>query len=187
MDRLLWLDLEMSGLDVEACRILEVAAIVTDLELNELETYEAIVYQPPEVLAAMGEWCTRQHGESGLTAAVANGLPEDQVQADLVELLGRHWHDGERAVLCGNSIGTDRGFVRRYWSRVESRLHYRLLDVSSFKVILSSRWGVEFEKQGSHRALGDVRESIAELRHYLGLLDPAKLEPPTDEAGTVEP
>ncbi len=175
VERLLWLDLEMSGLDVDACRILEAAAIVTDLELNELETYEAIVFQPPEVLAAMDEWCTRVHGESGLTAAVANGKPEAQVEDELLELVGRYWKRSGRAVLAGNSIGQDRKFVDRYWPRLAATLHYRMVDVSSWKVVLKNRWGIDFDKRGAHRALGDIRESIGELRHYLGLLDPSKL------------
>lgn len=165
----------MSGLDVATCRILEVAAIVTDLQMSELDTYEAIVHQPQEVLDRMDEWCTRQHGASGLTAAVATGRPESEVEAALVKLVRKHWKGKEPAVLCGNSIATDRAFVQAYWPHLAGRLHYRLLDVSSWKVLLKARFGVEFEKKGSHRALGDVRESIAELKHYVSLLDPGKL------------
>ena len=175
MKRLLWLDLEMSGLDVDACRILEVAAIVTDLQLNELDTYEAIVYQEQEVLDAMDEWCTRQHGQSGLTAAVANGTPESEVETALLGLVDTYWSKKERPVLAGNSIATDRDFIRRWMPRLASRLHYRLLDVSSFKVILKSRHGIRFDKAGSHRALGDLRESIGELGHYLSFLDAERL------------
>jgi oligoribonuclease len=164
---LLWLDLEMSGLDVASCRILEVAAIVTDLEFNEIDTYEAIVYQPPAVLEAMDDWCTKQHGSSGLTAAVATGRPEAEVEAELAALIGRYWKRQKRAILCGNSIGTDRGFVDAYWPQVAEKLHYRMVDVSSFKVVLNSRYGLSFQKKGSHRALDDIRESIGELSHYL--------------------
>ena len=167
MKRLLWLDLEMSGLDVENCRILEVAAIVTDLKLNELGCYEAIVYQEPEVLDAMDDWCTKQHGKSGLTAAVAKGTPEREVESGLLDLVDQFWTKKDRPVLAGNSIATDRDFVRKWMPTFSARLHYRLLDVSSFKVILKARYGVSFDKKGSHRALGDIRESIAELNHYL--------------------
>jgi oligoribonuclease len=175
MKKLLWLDLEMSGLDVNACRILEVAAIVTDLKLEEQETYEAIVYQDPSVLAAMDEWCTRQHGKSGLTAAVPEGQPETKVESALIELVNRHWSKKERPVLAGNSIATDRDFIRRWMPGLANRLHYRLLDVSSFKVMLKARHGITFEKQGSHRALGDIRESIGELKHYMSFLDTDRL------------
>lgn len=177
MKYLLWLDLEMSGLDVDACRILEVAAIVTDMELRELATYETIVCQPQEVLDAMDEWCTKVHGSSGLTAAVPNGKPLDEVDKALRGLIDRYWKRSDRPTLCGNSIHTDRRFVDRYMPKTADKLHYRMVDVSSWKVMLKERWGVGFEKAGSHRALGDIRESIGEMTHYLSLLDPTKLPP----------
>lgn len=173
--KLLWVDLEMSGLDVSSCRILEVAASVTDIQLAELETLEAVVYQAPEVLHAMDSWCTKQHGESGLTAAVANGRPEREVEDALLGLVDRHWKRDDRAILCGNSIHTDRRFIDAYWPRFASRLHYRMVDVSSFKVILRERYGIKVDKKGSHRALGDIRESITELQHYLSYLDLTRL------------
>ncbi len=166
----LWIDMEMSGLEVEKCRILEVAAIVTDKDFKHLETYEAIVFQAPEVLAAMDAWCTKQHGESGLTAAVANGKPEAQVEQELVALVNRHFSLGERPVLCGNSIGQDRKFIDAYMPTLAKRLHYRMLDVTSFKIVLQDKYGIEFKKKDSHRALGDIEESIAELSHYLSFV-----------------
>jgi len=171
----LWLDLEMSGLDVDTCRILEVAAIITDLELREVASYEAIVYQPAEVLESMDAWCTRQHGESGLTAAVATGQPVEVVDTQVAELAGRFWKRSDRAILAGNSIATDRRFVDRYMPKLAGKLHYRMLDVSSWKVMLKGRYGVDFAKAGAHRAVGDIRESIAEMGHYLSLLDTEKL------------
>lgn len=175
MSRLLWLDLEMSGLDVETCRILEVAAIVTDYQFEELDSYEAIVFQEPAVLDAMDSWCTRQHGQSGLTAAVATGRPEAEVEEEMVALVKRHFGRKEMAILCGNSIATDRAFIKRWWPRLAKRLHYRLLDVSSFKVVFKGRYGVDFKKGNNHRALDDIRESMAELKHYLGFIDPERL------------
>ena len=176
--KLLWMDLEMSGLDVQACRILETAVIVTDLALNELETYEAIVYQPPEVLAGMDGWCREHHGKSGLTKAVASGKPETLVEDELLALIERHFAKDDKPVLCGNSISNDRDFVRAYWPRLAARLHYRLVDVSSFKVIFKERFGVKHEKAGAHRAVGDIRESIDELKHYLSFLDLQRLPRP---------
>lgn len=159
--------MEMSGLEVEKCRILEVAAIVTDSEYRTLETYEAIVFQEPAVLAAMDAWCTKQHGESGLTAAVATGKPESQVEQELLALVSRHFKPEDRPVLCGNSIGQDRKFIDAYMPALSRRLHYRMVDVTSFKVVLQEKAGV-YPKKDTHRALGDIEESIGELKYYLG-------------------
>ncbi|RZA05615.1 MAG: oligoribonuclease [Proteobacteria bacterium] len=163
----LWIDMEMSGLEVSQCRILEVAAIVTDGDFKALDTYEAIVYQEPKVLEAMDAWCTKQHGESGLTAAVASGKPEPLVEQELLAFIEKHFKPAERPVLCGNSIGQDRKFIDAYMPALAKRLHYRMVDVTSFKVVLQDRIAGEFKKNDSHRALGDIEESIAELKHYL--------------------
>jgi oligoribonuclease len=175
VNRLLWVDLEMSGLDVHNCRILEVAAIVTDRKFEELETYHAIVKQDQAVLDAMDDWCTRQHGQSGLTVAVPDGQPEVSVEDDLLALVDRHWKKSESPILCGNSIGTDRDFIRAWMPRLALKLHYRILDVSSYKVIFKELYGVGYAKGGNHRAVDDIRESIGELKHYLSFLDAARL------------
>lgn len=163
----LWLDMEMSGLDVQKCKILEVAAIVTDSRFTPLQSYHAVVYQPPEVLAAMDEWCTKTHGESGLTAAVAKGAPLAQVEEQLLSIVEKHFPAGERPVLAGNSIGQDRKFIDAYMPALSGRLHYRMLDVSSFKLVFQDLYNVHYEKRGTHRALDDILESIAELTLYL--------------------
>lgn len=170
--RLFWVDLEMSGLDEKVHRILEVAVVITDLEFNEVETYERIVHQAPEVLAAMDEWCTKTHGKSGLTAAVATGMPEGEVEKELLALIGRHFDPKERVVLCGNSVGNDKRFLDAYMPELAKRLHYRIVDVSSFKEIFKAKWGVEFKKPDNHRALEDARGSINELKTYLALVTP---------------
>jgi oligoribonuclease len=159
--------MEMSGLDVSKCRILEVAAIVTDFNFTAKESYHAVVYQPPEVLAAMDAWCVENHGKSGLTAAVAKGAPEAQVEQQLLQLVDRHWGPNERPILAGNSIGQDRKFIDAYMPSLSQRLHYRMLDVSSFKIVFNDRFGIRYEKRGTHRALDDIMESIAELTLYL--------------------
>jgi oligoribonuclease len=169
----LWIDMEMSGLEVNQCRILEVAAIVTDTDFKPLETYEAIVFQEPTVLAAMDAWCTEHHGKSGLTAAVASGKQESLVETELLALVSRHYKPEERPVLCGNSIGQDRKFIDAYMPALAKRLHYRMLDVTSFKIVFEAGYGVEFKKKDAHRALGDIEESIAELKHYLGYVGKA--------------
>ena len=164
----------MSGLDTEVCRILEVAAIVTDMEYNELETYHQIVHQPQPVLDAMDAWCTEHHGKSGLTEAVKSGREEALVEAELREFIDRHWNSSQQAVLCGNTISTDRRFIHKYWPSVEERLHYRMLDVSSWKVIFQHRYGVHVHKKKGHRALDDVRESMEELKRYTSMIQADK-------------
>ncbi|MGZ3653214.1 MAG: oligoribonuclease [Bdellovibrionota bacterium] len=167
MQNYLWLDMEMSGLDVQKCAILEVAAIVTDFNFTPLQSYHAVVYQPPEVLAAMDAWCTETHGKSGLTAAVAKGAPLAEVEKQLLDIVSRHWSETDRPILAGNSIGQDRKFIDAYMPTLSKRLHYRLLDVSSFKVVFNDRFGITYEKRGTHRALDDILESIGELTLYL--------------------
>ena len=177
---LLWLDLEMTGLDDVTDHILEVAAIVTDLNFEPLEEYETVVFQPPEVLAAMNDWCKEHHGKSGLTAKVPAGKPLADVERELITLCRKHFGQKERIVIVGNSIGNDRRFIDRYWKEFASLLHYRMVDVSSYKEIFREKWGVDFAKKNSHRAVDDIRESISELKHYLSYVQiPA--------AGTAEP
>lgn len=166
-----WVDMEMSGLDPQKCRILEVAAVVTDANFNPIEEYRAVVYQPKEVLDAMDAWCTENHAKSGLTAAVATGKPELKVEEELLALLQKHFKSDERPILCGNSIGQDRKFIDQYWKKLSDRLHYRMLDVTSFKIVFKERYKIEFEKKGSHRAIDDILESIAELKHYLSFVN----------------
>lgn len=162
-----WVDMEMSGLDPESCRILEVAAIITNGKFESLATYQAIVYQTPEVLGKMDAWCTQTHGKSGLTAAVATGKPESQVEQEILTLLSIHFGEQDRPILCGNSIFQDRKFIDKYWPALSRKLHYRMLDVSSFKIVFKDLFKIEFEKKGGHRALDDIEESIAELKAYL--------------------
>jgi oligoribonuclease len=164
-----WIDLEMSGLDENTDKILEVAVIVTDLNFEPLETYHKIVFQPPEVLENMNEWCKNTHGKSGLTAAVAKGTPLAQVEKDLIELAARHF-PSEKIVLCGNSVWNDKRFVDKHLPEFAKRTHYRVVDVTSFKEVFRSKWNVTVQKAEGHRALDDVRESIKELQQYLAFI-----------------
>ena len=164
------MDLEMTGLDDEKDRILEVAVIVTDLEFNILDQYESVVFQPPEVVDGMNDWCKEHHGRSGLTAKIPNGKPLEEVEKDLIIVGRKHFHAKERIVIVGNSIGNDRRFIDRYWKSFAELLHYRMVDVSSYKEIFREKYGVEFQKKNSHRAVDDVIESIHELKHYLGFV-----------------
>ena len=167
MQKLFWLDMEMTGLDVEKEVIIEVAAIVTDLNFKELDTFETVVKQPQKYLDNMDAWNTDHHKKSGLTAKVPNGMEPDQVEAKLVDMVKKHFPDPkDRPVLAGNSIMQDRLFLDKYMTDLAARLHYRMVDVSSWKVIINNKFKYVYQKSNKHRALEDIRESIQELRHY---------------------
>jgi oligoribonuclease len=165
MDRLFWIDLEMTGLDVEKEVVIEAAAIVTDIQLAELDTYETVVRQPQRYLDAMDAWNTEHHGRSGLTAKVPTGREPGLVEDDLIALLAKHF--AAPAVIAGNSIAQDRLFINRHFPRFAAKLHYRMMDVTAWKVMLNARFGITFDKKKAHRALDDIRESLEEMRFYL--------------------
>ena len=161
--------MEMTGLDVERHHVLEVAALITDGELREIDDgLDLIVHQPEEVLALMDEWCVKQHGQSGLTAAVrASRVGLEEAGALLLDYLRKHTSEGQ-SPLCGNSVGHDRRFLERWMPEVVQHLHYRVIDVSTVKE-LALRWYPELErfpKGEAHRARDDIRESLAELRYF---------------------
>lgn len=166
MTKLFWIDLEMTGLDVQKERIIEVAAIITDLEFNELAQYHAIVKQDQRFLDGMDEWNKKTHGASGLTDKVPHGQEPERVELDLINLVQTNFAD-EKPILAGNSISQDRLFIDEYMKTFASTLHYRMLDVSSWKIIYANKFNKKYEKKNSHRAVDDIRESIAELRFYL--------------------
>lgn len=171
-EKLLWLDMEMSGLDVQKEVIIEVACIVTDMNFKELETFETVVKQPQSYLDNMDAWNTEHHGKSGLTAKVPLGMEPDAVEYRLTSIIDRHFPEWKkdkkyRPMLAGNSIMQDRLFIDAYFKKVSERLHYRMLDVSSWKVIFNNKYNLAYKKQNAHRALDDIRESMGELRFYL--------------------
>jgi oligoribonuclease len=167
---LVWIDLEMTGLDTVTDRIIEIATIVTDQNLNEIAVGPVLaVAQPQEVLDAMDEWNTRQHGASGLTARVLESdLSVEDAQSQTLEFLSKQV-DAGASPMCGNSICQDRRFLARQMPALEEYFHYRNLDVSTLK-ILAQRWAPQvakgYSKDSSHRALDDIRDSIAELDYY---------------------
>jgi oligoribonuclease len=161
--------MEMSGLDPQACAVLEIAVLVTDGDLVELaEGPDIVVHQPDAVLEAMDEWNTKHHGESGLAARVRVskvGLAE--AEAQVLAFLQSHTSKGA-SPLCGNSVHLDRAFLVRHMPGAAAFLHYRNVDVSTIKELVR-RWYPDVpipEKQEAHRALSDIRESLAELRYY---------------------
>lgn len=165
----------MTGLDPEVDRILEAGVIVTDKYLEPVYEWETAVYQSPEVLESMNDWCKRHHGESGLLERVPEGMSEDDLDRTLGEIAIKHFKKKNPVVICGNSIAQDRKFIDKYLPKFAERLHYRMLDVSSFKIVFREMLGREFKKANSHRALDDIRESIAELKYYMGAIDPSDL------------
>jgi oligoribonuclease len=166
--KLLWVDLEMTGLDIEKDVIIEIAAEVTDFTTFEtLASYEAIIYQDDQKLTNMNEWAANQHAISGLTERVrTQGKPEAIVIQEFADFIKAQFSD-EPAVLAGNSIHNDRNFIKYWWPAVEQLLHYRMLDVSAFKIVMQGKFGVQFEKNDAHRAFDDIQASIAELQFYL--------------------
>lgn len=168
--RLLWLDLEMTGLDATQDVILEVAAEVTDFDFNILESYAARVKQDRSVVEARLKlnpwWQNYPDNHHDFLNNLAEGEALSVVEQKLVQLVSRHFPQ-ELAVLAGNSIHADRQFIRAYWPAFNAKLHYRMLDVSSFKILMQGKYGQVFTKTEVHRALDDIHESIAELKFYL--------------------
>ncbi|MFJ3585220.1 oligoribonuclease [Streptomyces sp. NPDC090127] len=170
-DRMVWIDCEMTGLSLTDDALIEVAALVTDSELNVLGDGVDIVIRPPEAaLETMPEIVRQMHTSSGLLDALADGTTLADAEAQVLAYVREHVKEPGRAPLCGNSVSTDRGFLSRDMPALESHLHYRIVDVSSVKE-LARRWYPRAyfnspEKSGNHRALADIRESIAELRYY---------------------
>ena len=161
-----WIDLEMTGLDPVCDRILEAAVIITTPQLESVIEYATTVFQSPAVLAEMNEWCQQHHRSSGLLKHISQGVSETKLDCKLCEFLD-HYYPSVPAILFGNSVHQDRKFIDRYLPLFSQRLHYRLMDVSSFKVIFNEILDTYTKKQNCHRALDDIRESIEELQFYL--------------------
>lgn len=168
-DRLVWIDMEMSGLDPKTCTILEIAAVVTDANLDVVaEGPSIVVHHGDEVIAAMDEWNTEHHGASGLIDAVrSSAVSMAGAETMTLEFLREHC-EPDVTPLCGNSIHNDRAFLIEYMPHVIDFLHYRIVDVSSVKELVRRWYGEHVipEKRCAHRAIDDIRESIAELRVY---------------------
>ncbi len=167
---LIWIDLEMTGLDPDKEKIIEIATIVTDKDLNILaEGPMMAVSQPKSLLDSMDEWCTQHHGDSGLTQRVLDTDITDAIaEKATIEFLNE-WIEPGKSPMCGNSIGQDRRFLIRYMPELSDYFHYRNIDVSTLKE-LAVRWKPQilkgFSKQNKHLALDDIRESIQELGYY---------------------
>lgn len=167
---LIWIDLEMTGLDPETHKIIEIATIVTDAQLNILAEGPVLaIHQPEEELAKMDDWCTTTHTNSGLVERIRQSkITEQEAVRQTIQFLEK-WVPKGASPICGNSIGQDCRFLYKHMPELEAYFHYRYLDVSTIKE-LARRWQPEvlngFSKKGSHLALDDIRDSIAELKYY---------------------
>ena len=170
-DRLVWIDCEMTGLDPKSDEIVEIACIVTDGELNELDEGITLVVKPgDESFAGMDDFVVNMHTVSGLIEEIPSGIALADAEQQVLAYVKTHVPEARKAPLAGSSVYVDRGFLANYMPELDAHLHYRLVDVSSVKE-LTRRWypRVYFaspEKTGNHRALGDIRDSISELRFY---------------------
>ncbi|GAB4222239.1 MAG: oligoribonuclease [Francisella sp.] len=168
VDNLVWLDLEMTGLDVDSCKIIEIAAIITDKNLNIIAEAEPIaIYQPDEVLATMNDWCVKTHTSTGLLQRVQSStVSTEDAECQILDFI-KEFVTYKSSPLCGNSIWQDRRFLAKYMPKIDDYCHYRVLDVTTLK-LLNKYWGdgKDFDKQNTHKALDDIRESIAELKYY---------------------
>ncbi|GAA1061217.1 oligoribonuclease [Agromyces bracchium] len=170
-DRLVWIDCEMTGLDLEVDELVEIAVVITDYDLEPVDEGLDIVIKPDaSALESMGDFVRAMHTQSGLIEEIPNGVSVADAEYQVLEYVLKHVPDVQRAPLAGNSIGTDRAFISRYMPRLDAHLHYRNVDVSSIKE-LAKRWYPRAyfnapAKDGGHRALADILESIRELQYY---------------------
>lgn len=187
---MVWVDCEMTGLNLEADELVEVAVIITDSELNIVhEGFDIVINPSQAALDNMGEFVTNMHTSSGLIEEIPHGVSLQDAEAQVLSYINEHVPEGQKPPMCGNSIGTDRAFIVRYMPNVDARLHYRNIDVSSLKE-LARRWypRVYFNspsKEGGHRALADIQESIRELDYYRQALLIAEPGPNSEEAGKI--
>lgn len=173
--KLLWMDLEMTGLDPIEDRILEVAVIATDWTFKEVATYEAAKQVGPSLLEARMKvgadfWNANPKARDALVAQNSSSEAKNgrTVENELLAFIDEHFDADDKIILAGNSIHQDRKFVENEWPRLNARLHYRMLDVSAWKVVFEGKYRKKFAKPEEHRALGDIRGSIEELKYYLG-------------------
>ena len=170
-DRIVWIDCEMTGLSLEDDALIEVAALVTDYELNQLGDGVDVIVRPSEAaLEQMNDFVRQMHTSSGLLEELADGVTLADAEAQVLAYVREHVPEPGKAPLGGNTVATDRGFLARDMPALESHLHYRIIDVSSIKELARRRYPRAYfqspEKAGGHRALADITESIAELRYY---------------------
>jgi oligoribonuclease len=171
MFKLLWIDMEMTGLDPEKEVVIEIASVITSTDLEPLDQYHAVVKQPQNFIDNMDAWNQKHHRESGLVDLIPTGKEPAVVEQEVLAQLDKHFGPKDRIILAGNSIGQDRAFINKYFKKIADRLHYRMLDVTSFKIVFNNFYQISYAKpQAKHRATGDIQESINELKKYLSFI-----------------
>lgn len=187
---MVWIDCEMTGLELEVDELVEVAVVITDSELNPVhEGFDVVINPSSAALEHMGEFVTNMHTSSGLINEIPDGIPLISAEQLVLDYINEHVPENSKPPMAGNSIGTDRAFIAKYMPKIDERLHYRNIDVSSFKE-LARRWfpRVYFNsptKDGGHRALADIKESIRELDYYRHALLVAAPGPTSEQAGKI--
>lgn len=187
---MVWIDCEMTGLDLESDELVEIAVVITDYDLNILDPGINIVIKPDDsALENMGDFVRNMHTTSGLIEEIPNGVSVAEAEYEVIEYILKFVPAEQKAPLAGNTIGTDRGFIARYMPRLDNHLHYRNVDVSSIKE-LSRRWYPRAyfnspAKDGGHRALADILESIRELAYYRKAVFVADPGPTSDQAKAI--
>jgi oligoribonuclease len=189
-DRLVWIDCEMTGLDLEVDELVEIAVVITDYDLQPVDRGLDIVIKPDaSALESMGDFVRAMHTQSGLIEEIPNGVSLADAEYQVLEYVLKHVPDEQKAPLAGNSIGTDRAFITRFMPRLDAHLHYRNVDVSSIKE-LARRWYPRAyfnapAKDGGHRALADILESIRELQYYRRAVFVAEPGPTSQELQVI--
>jgi oligoribonuclease len=189
-DRLVWIDCEMTGLDLEVDELVEIAVVITDFELNVLDPGLNIVIKPDaSALESMGDFVRDMHTTSGLIEEIPNGVSVAEAEYEVLEYVLKYAPNARTAPLAGNTIGTDRTFIAKFMPRLDNHLHYRSVDVSSIKE-LARRWYPRIyfnapEKHGGHRALADILESIRELDYYRKAAFVGEPGPATEDVQTI--
>jgi oligoribonuclease len=189
-DRLVWIDCEMTGLDLEVDELVEIAVVITDYDLNPVDAGLSIVIKPEaSALENMCEFVRAMHTESGLIEEIPNGVSVAEAEYEVLEYVLKHVPEEQKAPLAGNSIGTDRGFISKFMPRLDSHLHYRNVDVSSIKELAKRCYPRAYfnspAKNGGHRALADILESIRELHYYRRAIFVADPGPSSQELQTL--
>ncbi|XKF78645.1 oligoribonuclease [Glutamicibacter arilaitensis] len=189
-EKIVWIDCEMTGLDLVHDALIEVAVLITDSDLNIADEGIQVVIQPPAAaLAQMGDFVRNMHQVSGLLEELDGGMQMDQAQRLVMDYIRKHVPEPNKALLGGNSVGTDKNFLARDMPEIIEHLHYRIIDVSTLKE-LSRRWFTKAHyaapaKTGNHRALGDIQDSIDELRYYRAAIMVPSPGPNSDQARAI--